>query len=167
LKAQDQDGCYPQSCMIRMRPAHVESRKKPAECPAAPQIPRQSLGHNDVWPGLFFLSAFPVRGWYNRTGLDMFCFHCKRDISIASLGASGKVGFRDNCPACSSDLHACLNCDFYDEGAFHECRESSAEWVKRKDAANVCEYFRPRASSKPSPGSKEQNLSALDELFKK
>lgn len=95
----------------------------------------------------------------------LVCFHCNTPQSEASRSTSS-VGFRDTCPKCHSDLHVCRNCSFFDEGAHHECRESSAEWVKDKERANRCEYFRSR-SSREGEGSKSDALSALDALFKK
>jgi hypothetical protein len=60
-----------------------------------------------------------------------------------------------------------MNCDLYDAGAHHECRESSAEWVRDKERANRCEYFKPRFTPVNKGSSKSATLSALDELFKK
>lgn len=94
------------------------------------------------------------------------CFHCKNAIELDST-TGARIGFRDSCPRCSSDLHVCLNCKFYDEAAHHECRETSAEWVKKKDSSNVCEYFRPRPASAASGDDKKKTLSSLDDLFKK
>jgi hypothetical protein len=62
----------------------------------------------------------------------------------------------------------CRNCSFYDEGAHHECRESSAEWVKDKERANICEYFRPAGDRAATMSDqKSKSLAALDDLFKK
>lgn len=96
------------------------------------------------------------------------CFHCKKTLRSNTDDPTPqiRIGFRDVCPHCHSDAHVCLNCAFYDEGSHHECRESSAEWVKNKDKANVCEYFR-LATSSSSAAQKVDALSALDALFKK
>ena len=94
------------------------------------------------------------------------CFHCKNSLELDASPGS-RVGFRDTCPRCSSDLHVCLNCEFYDESAHHECRETSAEWVKKKDSSNVCEYFRPRPAQSDSGDGNKKALSALDDLFKR
>jgi hypothetical protein len=96
--------------------------------------------------------------------VSLQCFHCKKGIELPS---GARVGFRDTCAHCGSDLHACLNCNFYDEGTHHECRESSAEWVKDKESSNVCEYFRPKSSSLSGATDKQKALDALDALFKK
>jgi len=99
--------------------------------------------------------------------MTMTCFHCKKMLDLGDSSASARVGFRDSCPHCHSDLHVCLNCRFFDEGSHHECRESSAEWVKKKDTANVCEYFRATTGTEPATGKTTDKVAALEELFKK
>jgi hypothetical protein len=96
------------------------------------------------------------------------CFHCKKAVEPSTSPSGVRVGFRDTCPACHSDLHVCRNCSFYDEGSYHECRESSAEWVKNKERANICEYFKPAGDRATAGGDqKAKSLAALDDLFKK
>ncbi len=53
----------------------------------------------------------------------------------------GGVQRKSLCPHCSSDLHCCLNCRFWDENADNQCLEPAAEWVRDKAQANFCEYF--------------------------
>ncbi len=60
----------------------------------------------------------------------MICHRCKKTID-----ASEKISFRKDCPSCGADLHACLNCDFYDVSVYNECRETSAERVVDKEKA--------------------------------
>lgn len=98
------------------------------------------------------------------------CHHCKASLEDPRTGGPLTVTFRDTCPACHTDLHVCLNCEFYDEGSHHECRESQAEWVRKKDTRNTCEYF--RLAQRGTAGSsktdcKSQALANLDNLFKK
>ena len=64
------------------------------------------------------------------------CFNCRREIKVTN-----RVGFRDVCNHCHSDLHVCLNCRFYDRHSYNECREPQSEFVGEKDRANTCEYF--------------------------
>jgi hypothetical protein len=64
------------------------------------------------------------------------CFHCHREVKV-----SNRVSFRDTCSFCNSDLHACLNCRFYDRHSYNECREPQSEWVGDKDRANTCDFF--------------------------
>ncbi len=84
------------------------------------------------------------------------------------LDASGKVAFRDLCPSCGRELHACRNCVFFLIGANHDCREDSAEPVADKERANLCDYFRPKAglsASGPSGGGSERARGEFDRLF--
>jgi hypothetical protein len=62
-------------------------------------------------------------------------------------------------------MHVCRNCTFYDEGSHHECRESSAEYVKEKEKNNRCEYFR-LTNEKRNTTDKKASLKALEDLFK-
>ena len=59
----------------------------------------------------------------------------------AELRIEGTVGRRTTCPDCDADLHACINCEFYDESAAHACREPHAEHVLDKLASNACDLF--------------------------
>jgi hypothetical protein len=92
------------------------------------------------------------------------CFFCKKEIDIED-----KVGRAESCPFCRSDLHCCLNCRFYDEKAYNQCREPQAERVVEKDKANFCEYFSFRDASHLFSQEDEQRKAKekLDALFKK
>ncbi len=89
------------------------------------------------------------------------CFKCQT-ISTTS----DRFGRRDECAKCRSDIHVCLNCVHYDPGAYNECKESSADYVKEKDRANFCDYFSPSSEAK-SENKKDAILSAAEALFKK
>jgi hypothetical protein len=100
--------------------------------------------------------------------MSITCFHCKSSVPIPISSGRAVVAFRESCPKCGADLHVCLTCKFYDSGAHHECRESSAEWVKDKEKANKCEYFVPSDQGGTSGGdAKASALADLDALFKK
>ncbi len=92
------------------------------------------------------------------------CFHCAKKIALQQ-----KVSFREECPHCQSDLHVCLNCQFYDESAHNECREVSAENVKNKERNNYCEYFSPSSKTKEESQSlkREEQIRIAEALFKK
>ena len=93
----------------------------------------------------------------------MNCHHCGREIA-----GKQKIGRQETCPKCGSYLHCCLNCRFYDTAAYHQCRETQAEWVSEKGAANFCEYFEPSESGGPQKSSKaDEARKKLDQLFKK
>jgi len=64
------------------------------------------------------------------------CHKCKTEIALE------KISFREECLTCGYDLHVCLNCVFYNTGKANSCREDRADYVKEKDRANYCEYFR-------------------------
>jgi hypothetical protein len=68
------------------------------------------------------------------------CWKCREKIAYPS---GSPVGTLDVCPKCGADLHACRNCGFYDPGKHNQCAEPQAEWVRDKEAANYCDYFRP------------------------
>jgi len=96
--------------------------------------------------------------------MKVFCFHCKTEIPVL-----GKIGFREECFKCRSDLHVCKNCEFYDPKAYNECREPSADVVKEKERANYCEYFSPNQSG-PEGGQEDKAAklrAAAEALFKK
>jgi len=89
------------------------------------------------------------------------CAQCKKDIAPAI-----PVGRRDECEHCGADLHACLNCKFYDTGSYNDCKESSASIVREKHRSNFCDYFvwQSKAYAKDQASSQ---LAAAEALFKK
>ncbi|MDZ7291910.1 MAG: hypothetical protein ONB44_09635 [candidate division KSB1 bacterium] len=94
----------------------------------------------------------------------MFCFSCGAEIKLEKQPARG-----DTCPKCSSYLHCCRNCRFYDVNAYHQCREPQAEFVPDKAMGNFCEYF--EASARGTEGSAATRAAEarkkLEEIFKK
>lgn len=93
----------------------------------------------------------------------MSCFSCKKEISLDT-----KPGFREECPHCGADLHSCVNCGFYDQSAYNECRESSADRVLEKERANFCEYFKVKSiEGKEAIDPAAEVRKKLQELFKK
>lgn len=81
-----------------------------------------------------------------------------------------RVGFRDTCDKCGEDLHVCLNCKFFDQSSYNECREPQAERVLDKDRANRCDYFEANQGSmtlNKTGSSKDDYKKSLDDLFKK
>ena len=93
----------------------------------------------------------------------VYCQQCNKKAELEH-----KVGFREECPHCGSDLHTCLNCRFYDTSAYNECKESSAERVLNKDRNNYCEYFDPIKEGKDSVLlDRAEQLKKAEALFKK
>jgi hypothetical protein len=70
-------------------------------------------------------------------------FHCWKCGERIEYPTGSRVGRRDTCPKCDADLHACRNCQFYDRSKNNQCSEPQAEWVRDKEAANLCDYYAP------------------------
>jgi len=95
----------------------------------------------------------------------MGCFSCSAAVELA---AGERVGFRDTCEKCDSDLHVCLNCTHYDSSAYNQCREPNAEWVSERERANRCDYFAYGDRSHDSASAEKARAhTTLDDLFKK
>jgi predicted nucleic acid-binding Zn-ribbon protein len=92
------------------------------------------------------------------------CYRCGHDQGVIE-----RVGRRDTCLACGTDLHCCRNCEFHDPSFHNQCRESQAERQVDKDRSNFCDYFQFRhdaASGKTSAPAGSARAS-LDALFRK
>lgn len=89
------------------------------------------------------------------------CWHCGTPLQDIPL----PIGRREECPHCSSSLHVCRMCEFYDVSAAKQCREPMADEVTDKEAANFCDYFRPRygltAAADPDAADARAKLAAL------
>jgi hypothetical protein len=82
----------------------------------------------------------------------------------------GQPGRRETCAMCSADLHACLNCDFYDMTKPSQCRVPDVDLVRDKEVTNFCDEFRFRESSGPPrvDGTGKADMKDLwNKLFKK
>jgi len=102
----------------------------------------------------------------NRRAMSIQCWKCGR---TTELSAGNRVSARDTCPGCNFDLHACRNCDFYDPSKNNQCSEPQAEWVRDKEAANYCDYYRPNVTSRAGIGAPSKPGDAkkrFDSLFK-
>lgn len=88
------------------------------------------------------------------------CFKCRKPVTVE------KISFREECPQCRSDLHVCLNCIFSDEGKANKCREPQADYVKERDKANYCEYFRFK-DDQAKKSAKEEAEKLWENIFKK
>lgn len=94
----------------------------------------------------------------------MRCGLCKNEITTDKFFSR-----KATCPACSADLHICLNCEFFSEVSHNKCLEPKAEFQRTRDRANFCDFFvlrqKPAASS--SENKKEEARKKLDDLFRK
>jgi ribosome-binding protein aMBF1 (putative translation factor) len=75
----------------------------------------------------------------------------------------------DVCKGCNAELHVCKMCVEYDTSYAKHCREPTAEEVHKKEEANFCDHFKPKAGAyKPKDMDQiARAKSALDDLFKK
>ncbi|MCB0378400.1 MAG: hypothetical protein KDD33_07905 [Bdellovibrionales bacterium] len=89
------------------------------------------------------------------------CFSCGTKNSFVD-----RLSFREECIQCGADLHVCKNCEFYDAGAYNECRESSADVVREKERSNYCDYFSVGLGSFKKDN-KADLLAQAEALFKK
>ncbi|HEY3276486.1 MAG TPA: hypothetical protein VGJ94_07685 [Syntrophorhabdaceae bacterium] len=78
-----------------------------------------------------------------------------------------RISFRDECPLCGTDLHACIYCRFYDQGKANRCREPQADYVHERDRANVCEYFNFEYKDASRASGKDAAQKLWDEVFRK
>lgn len=97
-------------------------------------------------------------------------FHCWKCGERIEYPTGSCVGRRDTCPKCDADLHSCRNCQFYDRSKNNQCSEPQAEWVRDKEAANLCDYYSPNpvlfARSDRSRSNAEDPRKKFDSLFK-
>ena len=93
---------------------------------------------------------------------SFFCWQCRQASSYTA-----PLSFRAECSQCYNDLHVCKNCLFYDENAYNECRETSAERIMDKEKNNLCEYFKPASQQKNAQKNSKDLLKQAEALFKK
>ena len=81
------------------------------------------------------------------------------------------VGFDAACGKCGADLHACVQCAFFDTSALFECSKAIPARIPDKKKRNACAFFSPaqafdltgsRAAETP-----DDARAAFDRLFKK
>jgi hypothetical protein len=70
------------------------------------------------------------------------CYKCGKTVTV---GVDGPMPVDAICEQCSSWLHCCANCSFYDEYSYTKCREPKAEFVFDRLGKNTCSFFRVKA----------------------
>jgi hypothetical protein len=93
------------------------------------------------------------------------CWKCGASLAALSL----PLRRLDVCKACNAELHVCKLCVEYDVSVAKHCREPIAEEVRKKDEANFCDYFKPKAGAyvPKDVSAIDKSKLALDALFKK
>lgn len=94
---------------------------------------------------------------------NLACYRCGADLAPLSLPLSR----RDQCPACSADLHVCKMCISFDANVPRQCREDGAEDVKEKERPNFCDWFKPspNAFDPDRKSASDAAAAALEALF--
>ncbi len=78
----------------------------------------------------------------------------------------GTPGFNDVCDDCQSYWHACMNCEFFEEGRANHCRSHTSEFVRAPEGRNTCEEFGMRVPPGGAPSRDAVDpRSKWDELF--
>ena len=98
----------------------------------------------------------------NDTEKTITCFNCHSGLSFDQ---GYKISRREQCSHCSTDLHCCKMCQFYDATAYNECREPMASRILEKEKANFCDYF-ILSGQKNEKSKKEDLISTANSLFK-
>jgi len=92
-------------------------------------------------------------------------------VKCASCGskAPAVIGLETSCSNCSSDLHTCRQCTYFDPGARFECSKSIPARIVNKNARNKCDLFTPRTvvERETSSGAPTDARQAFAKLFKK
>jgi hypothetical protein len=98
-------------------------------------------------------------------GNNLTCWKCNASLAGLSL----PLRRLDVCKSCNAELHVCKMCVEYDISYAKHCREPIAEEVRKKDEANFCDYFKPKAGAYVAKNTAEveRAKSALDDLFKR
>ena len=90
----------------------------------------------------------------------MNCAFCHQEINET------RIHIRDECPACGRDIHICLNCEFYDQDVYRQCRETIKEPVQDKEKANYCDFFRAAKAGSALANTESDTFGKLNDLFK-
>ena len=94
---------------------------------------------------------------------DVICYKCNSKLD---LEPAQKILRHDECEKCKAYLHCCKMCQYYDVSSYNDCRESNAERIVEKETPNFCSYYILMAGNGKTGPSKDEQLNALNSLFK-
>ncbi len=94
---------------------------------------------------------------------EMICWKCGASLRSLPFPLSRMA----ECPSCKAELHVCKLCQFYLPHTTRQCSEIRAEEIIKKDQANYCDWFKPRAGAHDAraQGKAASAKSKLDSLF--
>ncbi|MFP6682566.1 MAG: hypothetical protein VCB07_10250 [Gammaproteobacteria bacterium] len=93
------------------------------------------------------------------TAIKASCWKCGR-VQEEILLPLSRI---EECQHCTTDLHVCRMCRFYDTSVNNACREPIADFVSDKTRANFCGYLELRADAREGSGSADA-VDTTDEL---
>jgi hypothetical protein len=64
------------------------------------------------------------------------CYNCHTPIDADLV-----IEHDTLCPKCHQPLHTCVNCKFYEPGAYHDCHDGVDEYQEDKEEENFCDSF--------------------------
>lgn len=91
----------------------------------------------------------------------VLCWKCKKEAAETGV----KIGFRATCPHCDADLHACTACRYYSPGKPNDCLVPGTDYVRDREANNLCEDFKPQTNFDQGSDTKK-NRAKFNSLFK-
>jgi hypothetical protein len=96
---------------------------------------------------------------------SLVCWRCGASLAELSL----PLRRLDACKVCRAEFHVCKMCVEYDVTYAKHCREPTAEEERKKEAANFCDHFKPKAGAYVASNDVERTRAkaALDDLFRK
>lgn len=66
------------------------------------------------------------------------------------------IDFDAKCPKCSSDLHCCKQCTYFEPSTRFQCLKPIPERINKKDLANSCTFFKQRVTvARDTPGGRQ------------
>ena len=94
---------------------------------------------------------------------ELRCHRCGESLAALSLPLTRL----DECPKCRAQLHVCRMCERFAPRVPKGCSEEDSPDVRDKNAANFCDYFKPRpaAFSNASTAAADRAKAELDALF--
>lgn len=88
------------------------------------------------------------------------CYKCGKTVT---QGVDGPMPPDAVCDSCSSWLHSCANCAFYDEYSYTKCREPKAEFVFDRLGKNACAHFKLKQGARPQDEKQKKNSPRMEQ----
>ena len=92
----------------------------------------------------------------------MHCWKCGTELEDPP---SGKLPFRATCDHCTSWLHCCKNCNYYQPGLSNDCKMPGTEYVADREGSNFCEEFQLKGEA-PGEERSQEKKDKFKDLFK-